>query len=50
MIRLFYIKNRLKNKKLINENYDKILGKYKEISKLSKQDIIKKLRIEKLKK
>ena len=43
MIRLFYIKNRLKNKKLINENDDKILGKYKEISKLSKQDIIKKL-------
>ena len=34
MIRLFYIKNRLKNKKLINENDDKILGKYKEITKL----------------
>lgn len=43
MIRLFYIKNRLKNKKLINENDDKILNKYKEISKLSKQDIMTKL-------
>ena len=43
MIRLFYIKNKLKNKKLINENDDKIFNKYKEISKLSKQDVITKL-------
>ena len=43
MIRLFYIKNKLKNKKFINENNNKILEKYKEISKLSKQDIINQL-------
>ena len=41
MIRLFYIKNKLKNKKLINENDKKSLNNYKEISKMSKQDIIK---------
>ena len=44
MIRLFYIKNKLKNKKLINTNDKNILNKYKEISKLSKQEIIKQLK------
>lgn len=41
MIRLFYIKNKLKNKKLINENDKKTLSNYKKISKMPKQDIIK---------
>lgn len=43
MIRLFYIKNKLKNKKFINENDDKILNKYKEISNLQKQNVLKDL-------
>ena len=36
MIRLFFIKNKLKNRKLINNNDDEIVKKYKDIAKLKK--------------
>ena len=41
MIRLFFIKNKLKNKKLINNNDEEILKKYKEIAQKEKSEIIK---------
>lgn len=41
MIRLFFIKNKLKSKKLIN-NDDEIVKKYKDISKLKKNEILEK--------
>ena len=41
MIRLFFIKNKLKNKKLINSNDEKILEKYKAIAQKEKQEIVK---------
>ena len=40
MIRLFFIKNKLKNKNLINNNDEKILEKYKKIAKKGRQEII----------
>lgn len=39
MIRLFFIKSKLKNKNLINNNDDKILEKYINIAKKSKEEI-----------
>ena len=41
MIRLFFIKNKLKNKKLINSNDEKILEKYKAIAQKEKQEVVK---------
>ena len=41
MIRLFFIKNKLKNKKLIKSNDEKILEKYKAIAQKEKQEIVK---------
>ena len=40
MIRLFFIKNKLKNKKLVNNNDQKILEKYKEIAQKDKEEIL----------
>ncbi len=40
MIRLFFIKSKLKNKNLINNNDDKILEKYINIAKKSKEKIL----------
>ena len=40
MIRLFVIKSKLKNKNLINNNDDKILEKYINIAKKSKEKIL----------
>ena len=40
MIRLFFIKSKLKNKNLINNNDDKILEKYINIAKTSKEEIL----------
>lgn len=40
MIRLFFIKNKLKNKNLVNNNDEKILEKYKKIAQKEKQKII----------
>ena len=40
MIRLFSIKNKLKNKKLVNNNDQKILEKYKEIAQKDKEEIL----------
>ena len=40
MIRLFFIKSKLKNKNLINNNDDKILEKYINIAKKSKEEIL----------
>ena len=40
MIRLFFIKNKLKNKKLVNNNDQKILEKYKEIAQKDKEKIL----------
>ena len=42
MIRLFFIKSKLKNKNLINNNDDKILEKYINIAKKSKEEILNK--------
>ena len=42
MIRLFFIKNKLKNKKLINNNDDEIVKKYKDIAKLKKEEVLSK--------
>ena len=42
MIRLFFIKNKLKNRKLINNNDDEIIKKYKDIAKLKKEDVLEK--------
>ena len=41
MIRLFFIKNKIKNHKLINENDKKILEQYKEIAQKDKKKIKK---------
>ena len=41
MIRLFFIKSKLKNKNLINNNDDKILEKYKNEEKRLKADVLK---------
>ena len=41
LIRLFFIKNKLKNKKLINSNDEKILEKYKAIAQKEKQEVVK---------
>ena len=40
MIRLFFIKSKLKNKNLINNNDDKILERYIDIAKKSKEEIL----------
>lgn len=40
MIRLFFIKSKLENKNLINNNDDKILEKYINIAKKSKEEIL----------
>ena len=40
MIRLFFIKSKLNNKNLINNNDDKILEKYINIAKKSKEEIL----------
>ena len=40
MIRLFFIKNKLKNKKIVNNNDQKILEKYKEIAQKDKKEIL----------
>ena len=40
MIRLFFIKSKLNNKNLINNNDDKILEKYIKIAKKSKEEIL----------
>jgi len=40
LIRLFFIKNKLKNKKLVNNNDQKILEKYKEIAQKDKEEIL----------
>ena len=42
MIRLFFIKNKLKNRKLINNNDDEIVKKYKDIAKLKKEEVLEK--------
>ena len=44
MIRLFFIKNKIKNHKLINENDKKILEQYKEIAQKYKEKIIEDLK------
>ena len=44
MIRLFFIKNKLKNKSLIN-NDEKILEKYKKIAQKEKREIIEEFKI-----
>ena len=38
MIRLFFIKNKLKNKNLMSNNDEKILEKYKKIAQKEKHD------------
>ena len=44
MIRLFFIKNKLKNKNLMSNNDEKILEKYKKIAQKEKQEIIQELK------
>ena len=44
MIRLFFIKNKLKNKSLIN-NDEKILERYKKIAQKEKREIIEEFKI-----
>ena len=45
LIRLFFIKNKLKNKKLVNNNDQKILEKYKEIAQKDKEEILQELNL-----
>ena len=40
MIRLFFIKNKLKNKNLINNSDEKILEKYKKTAQKEKREIV----------
>ena len=46
MIRLFFIKNKLKNKNLINNNDKKIVEKYKKFAQKEKQEIIQEFKID----